>query len=80
MPEIEVEIFRTVEITRDESCTVTVDVPQRVIDEDELHYWIVEKLEAVAPNDVKKAVNNTGWEVDDEDEPVIEYTEVHDIS
>ena len=77
MPKIEVEIQRTVTVTREESATIELDVPQHILDGD-LHDWF-ERRNGVATSAVHRAVAEVEWEVHDEDE-TIEYDSVTDLS
>ncbi len=82
MPEIEIEIQRTVTITREESVVVTVDVPTRVTDNEEVLDWvddIMEKsVESMTAKEkaVYETVTGAAWDPSDEDE-TIEYHEAN---
>lgn len=69
---IEVEILRTVKITRDESAVVEVDVPDHVPEEDR-EGWILDQL-----SDGNLVVPDSDYEVSDETEDA-EYQEVNEV-
>lgn len=85
MPKIEVEILRTVTITREENTTVELGVPQSVIDDCTELDW----LDAIMTKDAKyrtaeeeavwAAVTNAEWDVADEDQSV-EYDEASNLT
>lgn len=67
MPKVNLEILRTMEITREERIEVEVDVPDRVLgDPVELHEWVEEQLDKVDSDLTQACVGN--WEVADETE------------
>lgn len=71
MPQTEIEIKRTVTITRDEEATITVDVPQDVLDGDhegfELTDWVEGQMK-IRNSEVSVAVSgNWVQDIDDED-------------
>lgn len=64
MPKVNLEILRTMEITRDERIEVEVDVPAKVLgDPDKLHEWVEEQLDKVDSDLTQACVGN--WEVAD---------------
>lgn len=78
MPKTQIEILRTVTITRDESVEVEVNVPQDVLDDpDGLCDWTEQQLKRES-SELFKAVHDTGWDVADEDESE-EIQEVNDF-
>lgn len=67
MPKVNLEILRTVEITRDERIEVEVEVPASILaDPDKLHEWVEEQLDKTDSDLTQASVNN--WEVVDETE------------
>jgi hypothetical protein len=77
MPMAEIEILRTVEITRDESAILQLDVPQHILDDpDELYDWVEEEMNK-PDSEVRQAVDAV-WETTDENES-IEYNEVNNL-
>lgn len=69
MPKVNLEILRTMEITREERIEVEVDVPAKVLgDPDKLHEWVEEQLGKVDSDLTQACVGN--WEAADEDEDV----------
>ena len=72
MPQAEIEIRRTVTITREESVTVTVDVPQSIIDDEDddcaLDDWVEGELKN--PNSNVSAAVRGNWDHTDEDEGI----------
>lgn len=85
MPKVQVEILRTVNVTRSESVVVELPVPKRVLDDCDVVTWvdqIMEKDEDAMTAQEKKvyeAVDGADWEVSDEDESV-EYDEAYDLN
>jgi hypothetical protein len=85
MPKIEVEILRTVTITREESATVELNVPKSVIDDGEELDWIDQIMEKrseerkAGEKAVVKALADADWDVNDEDEST-EYDEANNLS
>lgn len=85
MPKVEIEISRTVTITRDESVVVELNVPKRVLDDEEVLNWLDEVMDrgdgggTLTANDkaVYEAVNEAEWEAA-EDEGV-EYTDAYAV-
>jgi hypothetical protein len=78
MTTVEIEIKREVTITREESVTVEVDIPQEVLDDpdpDVLFDWVEERMKSPTGSEVSNAATAAGWENLNEDED-IEYTEV----
>lgn len=85
MPKIEVEILRTVTITREENTTLELNVPKSFIDDGEELDWIdqvMEKaLQDMTPMEkaAHRALTTAEWDVADEDES-IEYDEANNLS
>jgi hypothetical protein len=74
MPKVNLEILRTVEITRDERIEVEVDVPGYILaDSDALYDWVEAGLEKTDSELTQATVGN--WEIADESEN-ISYDEV----
>ena len=85
MPKVQVEILRTVTVTREESAIVELNVPKSVIDDCGELDWIDQIMEK-RPEDrtggeksVAKALTDADWDVSDEDEST-EYNEATDLS
>lgn len=72
MPKVELEIMRTVTVTREESVIVEVDVPKRVLADGDETCWVIEQLDKnITPKDksvLLKAIGEMSWDVNDEDE------------
>lgn len=67
MSKVNLEILRTMEITREERIEVEVDVPDRVLgDPVELHEWVEAQLDKTDSALTQACVGN--WEVSDETE------------
>lgn len=70
MAKAEIEIRRTVTITREESARVTVDVPQDILDDPDgdfgLHDWAEAELKITSSELAKATLSN--WDHVDEDE------------
>ena len=86
MPKIEVEILRTVTVTREEKTTVELDVPQSVIDDGEEVDWIDTIMDkdddgtlTQEDRDVYEAINGAEWDVSDEGETV-QYDEAYSLT
>jgi hypothetical protein len=78
MPKAEIEILAQVEISRDLSATVELDVPQHILDDpDELFDWVEEQMKNTE-GDVYKTVT-AAWDTTDEDES-ISYNEIYNLS
>ena len=84
MPKIEVEILRTVTVTREENVIAELDVPKRVLDDGDVVGWIDEIMEknyeSMSPKEkaVHAEITCAEWDVADEDESV-EYNEATEI-
>lgn len=83
MPKVEVEILRTVTITREENVTVELNVPQQVLNDGDVVGWVdrltegsEDKLSA-KDKALRAAITGAEWEVSDEDES-IEYNEAYE--
>ncbi len=85
MPSIEVEILRTVTVTREENTTVELNVPKTVIDDGEELDWIDQVMEKdlrdMTPMEkaAHRALTGAEWDIADEDESV-QYDEVNNLS
>lgn len=85
MPKVEIEILRTVTVTRDENAVVELDVPKRVLDDGDVVSWLDEIMEkdadSLTPKEkaVYEAVTGAEWDVADEQEEIV-YNEANDIS
>lgn len=85
MANAEIEIFRTVTVVREENATVELDIPKRILDDEEALSWIdaiMEKdFDSLSPKEkaVYEAVTGAEWDVADEDES-IEYNEANNLS
>lgn len=80
MPKIEVEIFRTVTVTREESLIIELNIPKAVLEDGEELDWIEQQLEdQESETATAKALKAADWDVSDEDES-IEYNEAHDLT
>ncbi len=73
MPKVNVEILRTVTITREENVVVEMNIPKHILDEDDVLGWIDSKVEA-QDKTVTELLDKAEWETADEDES-IEYNE-----
>ncbi len=73
MPKVNVEILRTVTITREENVVVELVVPKRVLDDEDVISWVDEQVEAQNAT-VTELLDKAEWDVADEDES-IEYNE-----
>lgn len=85
MPKVEVEIMRTVTITREESAVVELEVPKRVLADEEVDSWLAEVMDkdddgTLTANDraVYEAVNGADWDASDEGETA-EYTDAYPL-
>lgn len=84
MPKVEIEIMRTVTVTREESAVVELDVPKRVIDEGDVVSWVDDIMEkpyesmTSGETAVHAAVTGAEWDPSDEGEE-IEYNEANVI-
>lgn len=83
MPKVEIEILRTVTITRDESVTVEVNIPQRILDNEydnpgELYDWVEREL-GKESSALRTATDAAGWDHTGTDEDT-EYDEVNVLS
>lgn len=82
MPKVDIEIIRTLTITREESVSVELDVPKRILDEEEVVSWIDEIMEKGEDSltdeekAVRKELTEADWDVTDEDEAA-EYNEAY---
>lgn len=69
MPKVNIEILRTVEVTRDERVEVEVEVPARLLGDDAafdaLENWVDEELKK--DGELLRATTGN-WETDDETE------------
>jgi len=86
MPKVEIEILRTVRITRKESAVVELDVPKQVLDDEEVLGWVDEIMEkdddgtlTATDRAVYEAVTGAEWDASDEDES-IEYNDAYTVS
>lgn len=85
MPKVEIEIMRTVTVTREESVVIELDVPKRVLDDEEVDSWVDNLMDR---DDDKaligrekanyQAVKDAEWDVNDEDES-IQYDEAYAV-
>lgn len=77
MPKREIEILRTVTITREESVIIVVDVPKRVLKDEEVFEWadVELKKEGTALRTLADAAD---WDLNDEDESE-EIDEINDL-
>lgn len=80
MPKVELEILRTVTITREESIIVEVDVPAEELGEDgDLLGWVDQQMDTtvteVSDSILRAAIGEELWAVNDEDE-TYEYDDV----
>jgi hypothetical protein len=80
MPKINIEILRTVEITRDERIEVEVEVPAHLLGEDAefdaLENWVDAELKKTDSELTRACVSS--WDIDDESESV-EINEVTNL-
>lgn len=80
MPKVNLEILRTVEISRDERIEVEVEVPEHLLGEDAdlyaLENWVEEELKKTGSDLTQACVGN--WDLDDETETV-EINEVTNL-
>lgn len=84
MPKVELEILRTVTITREESIIVEVDVPAEELGEDgDLLGWVDQQMDTtvteVSDSVLRAAIGEELWAVNDEDE-TYEYDDVTNFS
>lgn len=84
MPVVELEILRTVTITREESIIVEVDVPAEELGEDgDLLGWVDQQMDTtvteVSDSVLRAAIGEELWAVNDEDE-TYEYDDVTNFS
>ncbi len=85
MPKVEIEILRTVTITREESAVVELNVPKRVLDDEEVLSWVDEIMDkdddgtlTATDKAVYETVTTAEWDPSDEDES-IEYNEAYAV-
>lgn len=85
MPKVEIEIMRTVTITREESATVELDVPKQVLADEEVLSWVDEIMDkdddgtlSAKDKALYLAINSAEWEASDEDESV-EYNDAYAV-
>lgn len=80
MPKVNIEILRTVEVTRDERIEVEVEVPAHLLGDnaafDALESWVDEELKKEDSELTRATAGN--WETDDETESV-EINEVTNL-
>lgn len=93
MPKVEIEIMRTVTVTREESVVVELDVPQSVLDGEHegveigVVDWvdgIMAKCEVTASltdedRAVRKALDTAAWDVTDNHE-YVEYNDAYELN
>lgn len=78
MPKAEVEILRTVTITREESLVIELNIPKAVLEDGEELDWIDQQLEEWETA-TAKALKAAAWDVTDEDESH-EYNEATNLT
>lgn len=85
VPKVEVEILRTVTVTRSESAIVELGVPKSVLDNADVTSWVDEVMGksddgtmTIKEKAVYEAVDGAEWYVNDEDES-IEYDEAYAV-
>lgn len=85
MPKVEVEILRTVTVTREEKAVVELDVPEEVLADEEIVDWIDQIMEkdddgSLTDEDrtVYAAVVGADWNESDTDEET-EYDEAYKV-
>lgn len=85
MPKIEVEILRTVTITREENVTLELNVPKTVIDDGGELDWVDQVMEKqlhdMTPTEkaAHRALTAAEWDIADEDHSV-QYDEANNLS
>lgn len=85
MPKVEIEIMRTVVITREEGAMVELDVPQAVLDDNDVLSWVAEIMDkdddgtlTEQDREVYEAVTGAEWDVSDEGETA-EYDDAYTV-
>lgn len=85
MPKVNIEILRTVTVTRDENAVVELDVPKHILDDEEVLSWVDEIIDkendgrslTAKEKAVHAAVTGADWEVADENDET-EYNEAYE--
>lgn len=73
MPKVEVEILRTVTITRDESCVVELDIPKSVLKDGREADWVAEQGD-IEDSPVARALGDAEWDATEDED--VEYDSV----
>ena len=82
MAKVEIEIVRTVEITREEKVVLELDVPKDILDDPDGDFGLLDWVDTqmkITGSAARNAGDAAGWDIEDEDES-IEYSEANNLS
>ena len=82
MAKVEIEIFRTVEITREEKVVLELDVPQDILDDPHGDFGLLDWVDGqmkITGSAACTAGDDAAWDIEDESVS-IEYSEASNLS